>query len=386
MKEEYGFTQDQIDIQTMTRDFIRKELPWERIKECDEKSETPMDVVKKAAEMGLTSITLPESIGGGGMGEVTNSIVLEEIAYQDIGFATVIGACGLAYKPLELFGTDAQKEAYGKYIVDGGLAAFALTEADAGSDVSAGRTSAVEDGDDWIVNGTKSFITNGGLASVYTVFAVTDPGNGTHSMSCFYVDRKTPGISIGSEENKMGIRLSNTTEVIFENVRIPASQMVGKRGDGFKIAMMTFDRTRPAGVGAACCGAMKSCIDKCIEYSAQRMTFSQPILQNQVIQFKLADMEIKYEASRALTYKVAQMIDDGIIDSDMASCAKAFSSEAVFWCANEALQIHGGYGYSKEYPIEIILRNCKIGSIFEGTNEVQRMVITKGLVKASGLM
>lgn len=386
MKEEYGFTQDQCDLQQMTRDFIQKELPWEKIKECDEKSETPMDVVKKAAEMGLTSITLPESIGGSGMGEVANSLVLEELAYQDVGFATVIGACGLAYKPLELCGTDAQKEEYGKYIVDGGLAAFALTEADAGSDVAAGRTSAVLDGDDWVINGTKSFITNGGLASIYTVFAVTDPGNGTHSMSCFYVDRKTPGISIGAEENKHGIRLSNTTEVIFDNVRVPQKNMVGKQGDGFKIAMMTFDRTRPAGVGAACCGAMKSCIDKCIAYSAQRFTFGQPILQNQVIQFKLADMEIKYEASRALTYKVAAMIDAGVIDSTMSSAVKAFASEASSWCANEALQIHGGYGYSKEYPIEIIARNCRIGSIFEGTNEVQRMVITKGLVKASGLM
>lgn len=386
MKEDFGFTQDQRDLSQMTLDFIQKELPWEKIKECDEKSETPMDVVKKAAEMGLTSITLPESIGGGGMGEVENSLVLEALAYQDIGFATVIGACGLAYKPLELFGTDAQKEEYGKYIVDGGLAAFALTEADAGSDVAAGRTSAVLDGDDWVVNGTKSFITNGGLASIYTVFAVTDPGNGTHSMSCFYVDRKTPGISIGAEENKHGIRLSNTTEVIFDNVRIPKEHMVGKQGDGFKIAMMTFDRTRPAGVGAACCGAMKSCIDKCIDYSAQRMTFGQPILQNQVIQFKLADMEIKYEAARALTYKVAAMIDSGVIDSTLSSAAKAYSSEACTWVANEALQIHGGYGYSKEYPIEIIVRNCRIGSIFEGTNEVQRMVITKGLVKASGLM
>lgn len=386
MKEEYGLTQDQIDIQQMTRDFIRKELPWERIKECDEKSETPMDVVKKAAEMGLTSITLPESIGGGGMGEVTNSLVLEELAYQDIGFATVIGACGLAYKPLEIFGTQEQKEEYGKYIVDGGLAAFALTEADAGSDVSAGRTAAVKDGDDWVINGTKSFITNGGLADVYTVFAVTDPGNGTHSMSCFYVDRKTPGITIGSHENKMGIRLSNTTEVIFENVRVPAKNMIGKQGDGFKIAMMTFDRTRPAGVGAACCGAMRSCIDKCIEYGAQRITFGQPILQNQSIQFKIADMEIKYEAARALVYKVAEMIDAGIIDSALASSAKAFASEVCLEVANEAIQIHGGYGYSKEYPVEIILRNAKIGTLFEGTNEVQRMVIIKNLLKASGLM
>ena len=288
--------------------------------------------------------------------------------------------------PLQLFGTQEQKEEYGKYIVDGGLAAFALTEADAGSDVAAGRTNAVLDGEEWVINGTKSFITNGEHASIYTVFAVTDPGNGTRSMSCFYVDRKTPGISIGAEENKMGIRLSNTTEVIFENVRIPKSNMVGKQGEGFKIAMMTFDRTRPAGVGAACCGAMKSCIDKCMDYSTQRITFGQPILQNQAIQFKIADMEIKYEAARALVYKVAAMIDEGVIDSALSSAAKAFSSESCFEVANEAIQIHGGYGYSKEYPVEIILRNAKIGTLFEGTNEVQRMVVLKALLKASGLM
>ena len=386
MKEEYGFTQDQVDIQMMTRDFIRKELPWERIKECDEKSETPMDVVKKAAEMGLTSITLPESIGGGGMGEVTNSLILEEIGYQDIGFATVIGANGLAYMPVNLAGTQAQKELFGKYIVDGGLAAFALTEADAGSDVSAGRTTADLEGDEWVINGTKTFITNGGLASVYSVFAVTDPGSGTHSMSCFIVERDRDGVSIGTHEDKMGIRLSNTTEVIFENVHVPADHLVGKQGDGFKIAMMTFDRTRPAGVGAASCGCMKSCIDKCIEYAATRNTFGQPILQNQSIQFMIADMEIKYEAARALTYKVANMIDNGVIDSALASAAKTFASDSAVECAIDAIQIFGGNGYSKEYPIEIILRNAKIGQLFEGTNQVQRMVIVKNLLKASGLM
>lgn len=386
MREDYGLTQDQIDIQMMTRDFIRKELPWERIKECDEKNETPMDIVKKCADMGLTSITLPESIGGGGMGQVTNSLVLEEIGYQDIGFATVIGACGLAYEPIALFGTQEQKELFGKYIVDGGLAAFALTEADAGSDVSNNRTTAVLDGDEWVINGTKTFITNGGNSSVYSVFAVTTPGAGTRGMSCFIVERDRAGVSIGTEEDKMGIRLSNTTEVIFDNVRVPAGHLVGKEGQGFKIAMSVFDITRPAGVGAASCGAMKSCIDKCIEYAAVRQTFGQPILTNQSIQFMIADMEIKYEAARALTYKVAGMIDNGVIDSALASSAKTFASDAAVECALDAIQIYGGNGYSKEYPIEIILRNAKIGQLFEGTNQIQRMVIVKSLLKASGMM
>lgn len=386
MREDFGFTQDQIDIQKMTSDFIRKELPFERIKECDEKNEVPMDVVKKCAHMGLTSITLPESIGGGGMGEVTNSLVLEEIGYQDIGFATTIGACSLAFTPVKLFGTQEQKELYGKYIVDGGLAAFCLTEADAGSDVANGRTSAVLDGDEWVINGTKCYITNGNNASVYTVFAVTTPNAGPRGMSCFIVESDRTGISCGKEEDKMGIRLSNTCEVVFNNVRVPYDHLVGKEGQGFKIAMSTFDITRPAGVGAISCGGMRSCIDKCLEYAATRITFGQPILQNQSIQFMIADMEIRYEASRALAYKVASAIDAGVVDSALASASKTMSSDSFIKTVEDTVQIFGGNGYSKEYPIEIIYRNAKISQIFEGTNQIQRMVIVKSLLKNSGMM
>lgn len=386
MKEDFGLTQDQIDIQLMTRDFIRKELTWERIKECDEKNEVPMDIVKKAAAMGLTSITLPESIGGGGMGQVTNSLVLEEIGYQDVGFATTIGACGLAFEPIDLFGTQEQKELFGKFIVDGGLAAFALTEPDAGSDVGNLRTTAVKEGDEYVINGAKCYITNGANCDVYAVFAVTDPNAGARGLSCFIVERSRAGISCGKDEEKMGIRLSNTCEVVFDNVRVPADHLVGKEGAGFKIAMSTFDITRPAGVGACCCGAMKSCIDKCIEYAATRVTFGTPILQNQSIQFMIADMEIRYEAARALAYKVASAIDSHVIDSALASSSKTFSSDSLVKTAEDAIQVHGGNGYSKEYPIEIIYRNAKISQLFEGTNQIQRMVIVKSLLKASGLM
>lgn len=386
MQEEFEFTQDQIDIQQMARDFIRKELPFEKIKECDEQNKVPMDVVKKAAEMGLTSITLPESMGGGGMGQVENSIVLEEIGYQDVGFATTIGACSLSYEPISQFGTDEQKALFGKYVIDGGLAGFALTEADAGSDVANARTTAVHEGHEWVINGTKCFITNAPLASVFTVFAVTTPDAGTHGLSCFIVERDRPGVSVGKDEDKMGIRLSNTSEVIFDNVRVPDDHLVGKEGQGFKIAMSTFDITRPAGVGASCCGGMKSCIDKCLEYAATRITFGQPILTNQAIQFMIADMEIRYEASRALAYKVARLIDTGVKDSALASASKTMSSDSLVKTAEDAIQIFGGNGYSKEYPIEIIYRNAKISQLFEGTNQVQRMVIVKSLLKASGMM
>jgi len=336
--------------------------------------------------MGLTSITLPESIGGGGMGQVTNSLVLEEIGYQDVGFATTIGACSLAFTPIDLFGTQAQKELFGKFIVDGGLAAFALTEADAGSDVANGRTTAVKDGDDWVINGTKCYITNGNNASVYAVFAVTTPDAGTHGMSCFIVERSRAGITCGKEEEKMGIRLSNTCEMVFDNVRVPADHLVGKEGQGFKIAMSTFDITRPAGVGACTCGAMRSCIDKCLEYAATRVTFGVPILQNQAIQFMIADMEIRYEAARALAYKVAAAIDAGVTDSALASASKTLSSDFFVKTTEDAVQIFGGNGYSKDYPIEIIYRNAKISQLFEGTNQIQRMVIVKSLLKASGMM
>lgn len=377
---DFGFTEDQKDLQMMVREFAAKELTWDKMKEYDINGETPMETYKKAVEMGLTSITIPEKFGGAGMGQVENAIIAEELGYSNGSFSTTVLANGLAYDPIDLFGTDEQKALYAKYIVDGGFAAFCLTEADAGSDAGAIRTTAVKDGDEYVINGTKSFITNGGLANVYTVFALTDPSVGAKGISCFIVERDRPGISIGSHEDKMGIRSSNTTEVIFDNVRIPADHLVGKEGAGFKMAMATFDITRPASVGAGCVGGCRYLIDKCIEYAMVRKTFGKPIISNQAIQFKIADMEIQTQAARALVYQAARMIDAGIIDSTISSAAKVIASDTQLKIAVEAIQIYGGNGYSREYPIEHVLRDSKIFQIFEGTNEIQRMVIAKQMI------
>lgn len=378
---EFGFTADQIELQHMVRDFAAKELTWDKMREFDDRGEIPMDIYKKAVDMGLTSIVIPEEFGGAGLGQVENAIVSEELGYGSGGFATTVGANGLAYDPIHYFGTDEQKALYAKFIVDGGFAAFALTEANAGSDAGALRTTAVKDGDEYIINGTKSFITNGGVADVYTVFAMTDPEAGGRGISCFIVERSRPGVSIGSEEDKLGIRTSNTTEVIFDNVRIPASNLVGGEGKGFKIAMVTFDVTRPAAVGAGTIGGARFLIDQCVQYAMTRITFGQPILTNQAIQFKIADMEIGTQAARALVYQAARMIDANCIDTVVSSSTKVIGSDNLMKVASEAIQIFGGNGYSREYPIEVMYRDAKIFQIFEGTNEIQRMTAIKAMMK-----
>ena len=378
---EFGLTEDQIELQHMVRDFVAKELSWEKIRPFDDRSEIPMDIYKKAADMGLTSIIIPEKFGGAGLGQVENAIVLEELGYGCGGFATTVGANGLAYDPVHYFGNDEQKAIFAKHIVGGGFAAFALTEANAGSDAGALRTTAIKDGDEYVINGTKSFITNGGVAGVYTVFALTDPDAGARGLSCFVVERDTPGVSIGSHEDKLGIRTSDTTEVIFENVRVPAANLVGAEGKGFKIAMTTFDVTRPAAVGAGTCGGARFLIDQCVNYSMTRVTFGEPILTNQAIQFKIADMEIRLQSARALCYKAAAMIDADQIDTVVAAAAKVAGSDGYLQTSIEAIQIFGGNGYSREYPIECHYRDAKIFQIFEGTNEIQRMVMIKAMMK-----
>lgn len=380
---DFGFTPDQKDLQMMVREFGEKELTWDKMKECDELGKIPMDIYKKAADMGLTAITIPEEFGGAGMGQVENAILAEELGYRSGGFATTVLANGLAIDPILLFGTDEQKAYYSKFIVEGGFAAFALTEANAGSDAGALRTTAVKDGDEYVINGNKCFITNGGVANVYSVFALTDPDAGARGLSCFIVERDREGVSVGKEEDKLGIRSSNTCEVIFDNVRIPAGNLVGKEGKGFKIAMTTFDITRPAAVGAGTIGGARFLIDQCVEYAKVRTTFGQPILANQAIQFKIADMEIGTQAVRALAYKAAQMLDAGVVDTTIAASVKVAGSDNLMKVSAEAIQIFGGNGYSREYPIEIMYRDAKIYQIYEGTNEIQRMVIIKSMLKDS---
>lgn len=380
---QFGLTPDQIDLQQMVHEFGEKELTWDKTSHLDDKGEVNLAAYKKAAEMGLTSLTIPEQFGGAGLGQVDNAVMAEELSYFGGGFATTVLANGLAFDPIHIFGTEEQQALFAKFIVDGGFAAFALTEANAGSDAGALKTTAVKDGDEYIINGTKAFISNGGLANVYTVFAMTDPEAGGRGISCFIVERDRDGVSVGKEENKLGIRTSNTCEVIFDNVRIPADHLVGQEGKGFKIAMTTFDITRPAAVGCGTVGGARFLIDQCLEYAKVRVTFGQPILTNQAIQFKIADMEIGTQAARALCYQAARMIDAGKIDTVISSAAKVAASDNLMRVADQAMQIFGGNGYSREYPIECFYRDAKIFQIYEGTNEIQRMSMIKAMVKES---
>ena len=379
---EYGLTDDQKDLQQMVREFVAKELTWEKMREFDERSEIPMEAYKKAADMGLTTLLIPEKFGGQGLGQVELAIMGEELGYGPAGgFAATVLANTLAYEPIEKYGNDDQKARYAKFLVDGGFAAFALTEANAGSDVGALTTTAVKEGDEYVINGTKAFITNGGVANVYTLFAVTTPNAGHSGLSCFMVERDRPGVSIGTKEDKIGIRTSDTSEVYFDNVRIPASNLIGEENKGFKMAMTIFDCTRPAAVAAGCVGGMRFLIDQCLDYARTRVTFGQEILNHQEIQFKLARMEMLAHVARATVYRAAEMLDQGLVDTAISSAAKVFASDTLMESAIEAIQIFGGNGYSNEYPINAIFRDAKIFQIFEGTNEICHLTVIRAMVK-----
>ena len=371
-------TEEQRELQQMIAKFGKNEV-LKRARECDRTGEFPVDLYDKAIEMGLHMIDIPEKFGGGGFDPVTAVIVQEELAKYDAGFTVSIFASGLAAKPLLIAGTDRQLQMFTDVLAQGKMAAFCLTEPQAGSDAGANQTTAVKDGDEYVLNGTKCFITTGGMAGIYLVFAMTDKSKGVKGMSAFIVDRNAKGVSVGKEEDKMGIRLSNTTDVIFEDVRVPAENMVGPEGGGFKLAMMTLDMARPS-CGAAAVGICQAAIDLSKEYALQRKTFGRPIATNQAIQFKLADMQIATETARQYVRYVAGLIKEGKPHSMEAAIAKAYASDCAVKVTQEAIQIFGGYGYSREYPVEKLYRDAKIFQIFEGTNEIQRTVIGKSVI------
>ena len=372
-------TEEQKELQQMISKFGQNEVA-KRARECDRTGEFPQDLYDKAIEMGLHMIDIPEKFGGGGFDPVTAVIVQEELARYDAGFAVSVFASGLATKPLLIAGTDSQMQMFTNVLASGKMAAFCLTEPEAGSDAGATKTTAVRDGDEYVLNGHKCFITNGGVADIYLVFAMTDKSKGVKGISAFIVDRNTKGVSVGKEEDKMGIRLSNTSDVIFEDVRVPAENLVGKEGGGFKLAMMTLDMARPS-CGAAAVGICQAAIDLCKDYSKQRKTFGKPIAMNQAIQFKLADMEIATETARQYTRYAASLIHSGQPYSTQAAISKAYASDCALKVTQEAVQIFGGYGYSRDYPVEKLYRDAKIFQIFEGTNEVQRMVIAGNMLR-----
>lgn len=374
-----AMTDEQREYVEMIHKFGEKEIkPY--VAQWDRDGYFPMEVYNKLFEMGIHLLDIPEEYGGFGLDKLTTGMIFEEIAKYDAGIAVSIGAVGLGFKPLLVAASAEQKQLFADLVADGGFAAFALTEASAGSDAGGVKTTARLDGDEYVINGSKCFITCAEYAKIFTVIASTDKGKGVKGLSAFLVEADTPGISIGNHEDKMGIRTSNTCDVFFDEVRIPKDHLIGKEGEGFKIAMMTLDMARPV-VGACAVGIMQACMDICIEYMKTRVQFGKPIAALQGLQFMLADMEIATETARSMVYRVMTMIDNHENYSKEAAIAKCYAGDMAMKVTTDAVQILGGYGYSREYPVEKLMRDAKIYQIFEGTNQVQRVVIANNLLR-----
>lgn len=379
---ELTLTEEQQELRDLVREFAQKKVK-PHVKSLDEKGEFPGALLKEAFDMGLHVLEIPKSYGGMGLDFKTTAIIFEELAKVDAGFAISLVSTFVALRGVILAGNDHQKKLFSNIIVPGAFAAFSITEPNAGSDAGAIRATAVKDGDEYILNGRKCFVTNGGVADVYVVFFSTDREKGTHGISGFIVERNRPGITVGKEENKMGLRLSNTTDVVFDNVRVPADHLIGKEDEGFKIAMKALNVSR-AFVGTLAVGICQAAIDESIKFAQEREQFGQPIAHFQAIQMMLADMEIQTEAARQLVQHSMDLIDQNegqqaIIEA--GAITKTFCGDTVVKVTTDAVQIFGGYGVSKEYPVEKLMRDSKVFQIFEGTNQIQRIVIARQMLR-----
>lgn len=371
------YTDEQKALITLVKEMAENEIkPY--VQELDEKGECPRDLFKWAFDMGLHMLEIPEEYGGTGLSYETTAMIFEELAKVDAGYAITLVTTFVALRNVILSGTPEQGKYFADIIGKGNFAAFALTEPNAGSDPAALRGTAVKDGDDYILNAAKTFITNGEIAALFVGFFKTDPSAGHKGISAFIVDADAPGITIGKHENKMGLRLSNTTDVTFENVRVPASNMVGPEGSGFKLALNALNLSR-AFVATMAVGIMQRALDEAVKYAKERKQFGQPIIKFQMVQQMLADMAIKTEASRVLVNNTMRMMDHGSLVRKEGSITKTFVSDCAQEVTSNAVQIFGGYGYSKEYPVEKLMRDCKIFQIFEGANQIQRLTIANEL-------
>ena len=377
----YFLTEEQQFIREIAAKIAREKILPRRT-ELDESQEFPWDIVKVLAESNLFGIYIEEQYGGTGGGVLDLCIAVEELSRVCGGIALCLAATALGTFPLILFGSESQKKKYLPDIAEGkSIVAFALTESNAGSDAGAIQTTARKDGDSYVLNGTKQWITNGGEAAVYTVIAMTDKARGSRGASAFIVEKGMPGFEFGKKENKMGIRASATRELVFQDCRVPAENLLGKEGQGFIVAMKTFDASRP-GVAAQAVGIAQGALDEAVTYARQREQFGKPIISFQGIQFMLADMATQVEAARALVYAVARAIDRGEKRiAKESAMAKLFASDVAMRVTVDAVQVLGGYGYMKEYPVEKMMRDAKITQIYEGTNQIQRTIIASHLVK-----
>jgi alkylation response protein AidB-like acyl-CoA dehydrogenase len=377
---DYGLTEQQVMIRDLCKQIAEEKMKPVREK-YDESGEFPWEVVKAFAEADLFGIAIEEQYGGMGGGVMDTVVAVEELCKVDSGSALALFATGLGTYPIVLGGSDEQKKKYLPRIAKGTVAAFGLTEANAGSDAAGVATTAKLDGNEYVLNGTKQWITNGGEADIYTVIAMTNKAKGARGASAFIVEKGTPGFTFGKKENKMGIRASATRELVFQDCRIPKENLIAKEGMGFIIAMKTLDKSRP-GVAAQALGIAAGALDEAVKYSRERRQFGQSICSFQAIQFMLADMATQVEAARTLTYHAARYIDSGAKDiSKISAMCKVYASDVAMEVTTNAVQIFGGYGYMKDYPVEKMMRDAKITQIYEGTNQIQREVIGLSLIK-----
>lgn len=380
---DFSLSDDLLEIQARARKFAQSEiLPIAAA--YDRRGEVPLHIVQKAREAGLLNVTIPREYGGMGYGALQSAIIAEELGAACTGISITILVNGLALTPIMLFGTEAQKEQFLRPVAEGAkLAGFCLTEREAGSDAASIQTKALPDGDDLVINGRKCFVTSGSQAEILIVFALTNPERGARGASAIVVPADTPGITITKIEDKMGQRASDTAELTFEDVRVPRANILGKPGRGFPIALQVLDFGR-SGVSALSVGLARAALDLAIDYARERQQFGAPIINNQGISFMLADMAMQVEAARLLTWQAAWMADNSIRATAESAMAKCFASDTAMRVATDAVQVFGGYGYMKDYPVEKLMRDAKILQIYEGTNQIQRMVIARQLAKGRG--
>ena len=371
-------SKENMELANLVGDWLKNEVA-PVCGEYDEKNEFPEKLYEQMTELGLNIMCTPEEYGGLDLSAVAQTLIAEQLGRYEVGLGSAVGANASATHLMNQFGSPEQKKIFFDILVNGGWAAFCLTEPNAGCDAGAGKTTAVREGDEYVLNGRKCFITNGGIASFYCVTAMTDKTKGVKGMSMFFVEKGTPGLSTGKEENKMGIRTSNTCDVVLEDVRIPASNLIGEEGKGFNIAMQTLDQAR-TWMGCVATGIAQRGINEAIAYGKERVQFGKPIIKNQALKFKVADMEIKTETARQMVAHALTKMDLGLPYTKESAIAKCYASDIAMEVASEAIQMFGGYGYSREYPVEKLLRDAKIFQIFEGTNEVQRIVISNSVI------
>ncbi len=377
----FELTDEQKMLQKMAREFTEKEIT-PVAEHFDRTATFPIDIINKGRDLGLVNLNIPFEYGGPGASVFEECLVAEELAYGCSGISTAMSVNNLSSLPIMIGGTDAQKDLWlgDRMVGQGQLAAYCVTEPGAGSNVVGMQTRAERVNGHYVINGSKIFISNVNYANFYTVFAVTNPGAKHKGISCFVIERDTPGINVSKHFDKLGQRAADTAEIVFENVEVPADHRIGEDGMGFMLAMQVFDHSRP-GVAAGAVGVARRALEECVKYCKSRETFGQPIWQHQAVGHKIADMAINIEAARLLVWQAAWLVDQGIANPKLIAAAKAFAADMAMQVTVDAVQVFGGYGYMKEYPVEKLMRDVKVFQIYEGTSEIQRNVIVRELFR-----